>query len=38
MAVREIVGVFVGEFGGLGASHKRRADAAQNRRGGRCLQ
>ena len=31
MAVRKIIGVFVGKFGGLGPRHQRRADAAQNR-------
>ena len=31
MSVREIIGVFVGKFGGLGPRHQWRADAAQNR-------
>ena len=31
MAVRKVIGVLVGKFGGLGPRHQRRADAAQNR-------
>ena len=31
MAVRKIVGVLVGKFGGLSPRHQRRANAAQNR-------
>ena len=38
MAVRKIVGIFVGEFGRLGTRHKWRANAAQNRRRGGCLE
>ena len=38
MGVRQVVGIFVGEFGRLRPRHKRRADAAQNRRGSGCLQ
>jgi hypothetical protein len=38
MPVREIVGVFVGEFGRLRPGHQRRADAAQNSRSSRYLQ
>ena len=38
MRIRKIVGIFVGKFGLLRARDKRRADAAQNRRGSRCLE
>jgi len=31
MAVRKIIGVLVGKFGGLGPRHQRRANATQNR-------
>jgi hypothetical protein len=31
MAIRKIIGVLVGKFGGLSPRHQRRADAAQNR-------
>src|SRR5258707_6656034 len=36
--IGKIVGVFVGEFRGLRARDQRRPDAAQNRRGSRCLE
>src|ERR1700687_738671 len=38
MRIGKIVGIFVGKFGRLGARGQRRADAAQTRRGSRCLQ